>query len=235
MMTWWFCSGVDDVVLVDRWREESDLWWCGGGSAVWWWWWSGDREHRKRRSYFRCCFRGGCVVARGVWWWLMGRTVGFFGFRDGWCWFLMRINSGFLVVNGSFGGGVCGSGGYAFCGFFSSSFVVDGVFSYMDVSWCGLFKVRLHEFLVGLMVILERFFNGLTQDLFLLYRRRLYFSFWRWLLCLVFNFYWFRGPLVEGVFGLLVKVYIWYMGVSLGVQHIQRHVSFVCCSLNLLT
>jgi len=71
------------------------------------------------------------------------------------------------------------SGGYAFCGFFSSSFVVDGVFSYMDVSWCGLFKVRLHEFLVGLMVILERFFNGLTQDLFLLYRRRLYFSFWR--------------------------------------------------------
>jgi hypothetical protein len=42
-MTWWFCSGVDDAVLVDRWREESDLWWwicgvvvdlCGGGDEV---------------------------------------------------------------------------------------------------------------------------------------------------------------------------------------------------------
>jgi hypothetical protein len=31
-----------------------------------------------------------------------------------------------------------------------------------------LFKVRLHGFLVSLMVILERFFNGLAQDLFLL-------------------------------------------------------------------
>lgn len=79
---------------------------------------------------------------------------------------------GFLVVNGSFGGGACG-GGYAFCGFSSTSFVVDEVFKYTDVSWCGLFKVWLHGFLVGLLVNLERFFNGL-----------------------------------EGVFGLLLKVYI---------------------------
>jgi len=40
-------------------------------------------------------------------------------------------------------------------------------------------KVWLHEFLVGLMVILEGFCNGLTQDLFLLLRRRLDFGFWR--------------------------------------------------------
>jgi len=71
------------------------------------------------------------------------------------------------------------SGAYAFCGFSSTSFVVDGVFKYTDVSWRGLFKVRLYGFLVGLLVILERFFNGLAQDLFLLLRRRLDFSFWR--------------------------------------------------------
>jgi len=57
--------------------------------------------------------------------------------------------------------------------------VGDEVFKNMDVRRCGLFKVRLHEFLVGLMVILERFFNGLTQDLFLLFHRRLDFGFWR--------------------------------------------------------
>ncbi|KEH23558.1 transmembrane protein, putative [Medicago truncatula] len=77
VMTWWFCSGVDNAVLVDRWREETDLWWCGGGSAVWW----------------------------GVWWWLMGGSVGFIGFRGGGCWFLVGITGGFLEVNGgSFGG-----------------------------------------------------------------------------------------------------------------------------------
>jgi hypothetical protein len=58
-------------------------------------------------------------------------------------------------------------------------FVVDGVFKYMIVRRCGLFKVRLHGFLVGSMVILERFFNGLTQDLFLLLRMRLDFGFYR--------------------------------------------------------
>lgn len=41
-------------------------------------------------------------------WWLMGGSVGFIGFRGGWCWFFVRINGGFLVVNGSFGGGACG-------------------------------------------------------------------------------------------------------------------------------
>jgi len=47
----------------------------------------------------------------------------------------------------------------------------------MVVRLRGLFKVRLHGFLVGLMVILERFFNGLTQDLFMLLHRRLDFDF----------------------------------------------------------
>jgi hypothetical protein len=87
-----------------------------------------------------------------------------------WClmlvvfWWLMVV---LVVVH------MVASGGYAFCGFSSTSFVVDEVFKYTDVSWCGLFKVRLHGFLVGLLVNLERFFNGL-----------------------------------EGVFGLLLKVYI---------------------------
>ena len=49
----------------------------------------------------------------------------------------------------------------------------------MVVRLCGLFKVRLHGFLVGLMVILERFFSGLAQDLFMLLRRHLDFGFWR--------------------------------------------------------
>lgn len=40
-------------------------------------------------------------------------------------------------------------------------------------------KVRLHGFLVGLMIILEGFCNGLAQDLFLLLRMRLDFGFWR--------------------------------------------------------
>jgi hypothetical protein len=71
------------------------------------------------------------------------------------------------------------SGGYAFCGFFFYEFVVDGVFKYMDARRCGLFKVRLHVFVVGLMVILGKFFNGFVQDLFLLLRRRLDFGFWR--------------------------------------------------------
>ena len=81
----------------------------------------------------------------------------------------------FVVVNGSFGG----DGGAGFCGdacggewwlcflwFLLYEFVVDGVFKYMDVRRYGLFTVRLHRFLVGLMIILEGFFNGLTQDLF---------------------------------------------------------------------
>jgi hypothetical protein len=74
----------------------------------------------------------------------MGGSVGFIGFCGGWCWFLVRITGGFLVVNGSFGGGACG--GYAFCGFSSTSFVVDEVFKYTN------------GFLVGLMIILERVF-----------------------------------------------------------------------------
>lgn len=45
---------------------------------------------------------------------------------------------------------------------FFHEFVVDGVFKYTNVRWYGLFKVRLHGFLVSLMVILERFFNGLV-------------------------------------------------------------------------
>jgi len=40
-------------------------------------------------------------------------------------------------------------------------------------------KVRLHRFLVGLLVILEGFCNSLAQDLFLLLRVRLEFGFWR--------------------------------------------------------
>lgn len=40
-------------------------------------------------------------------------------------------------------------------------------------------KVRLPEFLVGLMVILDGFCNSLAQDLFLLLLRRLEFGFWR--------------------------------------------------------
>lgn len=63
-------------------------------------------------------------------------------------WWLMVVLVVVLVV---------ASGGYAFCGFSSTSYVVDGVFKYTDVSWCGLFKVRLHGFLVGFIVILERF------------------------------------------------------------------------------
>jgi len=93
--------------------------------------------------------------------------------RGGWCWFLviMLVVSGFwwglmvvfVVVNGSFGGdGFCGGacGGewwLCFLWFLFYEFVVDGVFKYMDVRRCGLFKVRLHGFLVGLMVILEGF------------------------------------------------------------------------------
>lgn len=81
-MTWRFCSGVDDAVLVDRWREESDLWlWiCGGG---------GDEvviESIENVLAFRCCFRGGCVANRGGWWWLMRGSVGSIGFRGVWCW-----------------------------------------------------------------------------------------------------------------------------------------------------
>jgi len=78
----------------------------------------------------------------------------------------------FLVVSGGFGGvGFCGSacGGewwLCFLWFLFYEFNIDGVFKYMDVRRCGLFKVRLHGFLVGLMVILEGFFNGLAQDLF---------------------------------------------------------------------
>jgi len=78
----------------------------------------------------------------------------------------------FVAVNGSFGCGACG--GYVFCDFSSMSFVVDEGF---HVKRCGLFKVGLHGFLVSLMVILEKFFNGLAQDLFLLLRRRLDFGF----------------------------------------------------------
>jgi len=40
-------------------------------------------------------------------------------------------------------------------------------------------KVRLHEFLVGLMVILDEFGNGLAQDFFMLLLRRLDFGFWK--------------------------------------------------------
>ena len=39
--------------------------------------------------------------------------------------------------------------------------------------------MRLHGFLVGLMVILDGFCNGLAQDLFLLLLRRLDIGFWR--------------------------------------------------------
>jgi len=52
----------------------------------------------------------------------------------------------------------------------------------LPVLYCALqkrSKVRLHRFLVGLLVILEGFCNGLTQDLFLLLRGRLDFGFWR--------------------------------------------------------
>ncbi len=79
--------------------------------------------------------------------------------------------------------------------------------------------------MVGLMVILERFFNGLTQDLFLLFHRRLDFGFWRWFLGLVFSLYWFLGPSMEGVFGLFVEVYIWYTSI----RHIQT--LFLCMLL----
>jgi hypothetical protein len=75
----------------------------------------------------------------------MGGSVGFIVFRGGWCWFLVSINGGFLMVNDSFGGGGDACGGYAFCGF-SYEFVVDGVFKHTHVRWCGLFKVRLHGF-----------------------------------------------------------------------------------------
>jgi hypothetical protein len=72
---------------------------------------------------------------------------------------------------------VLASGGYAFCGFSSMSLLLNGF--QMHVRRYGLFKMRVHGFLVGLMVILERFFNGMAQDLFLLLRRRLDFDFWR--------------------------------------------------------
>ncbi|KEH18687.1 transmembrane protein, putative [Medicago truncatula] len=98
-------EGGDDVVvlqwwrrcfLVDRWREESDLWWCGRGSGICGcgsalWWWICEVVVMKLFSFV---FVVGYVVARGLWWWLMGRPVGFIGFRGGWCWFLGRINGG---------------------------------------------------------------------------------------------------------------------------------------------
>jgi len=190
---WWRCyfgGSVERGVRLAVVDLESAVWWwiCVVVVFVWWWLWSGGREHRKRRSCFCCCLRGGCVVARGVWWWLMGWSVGFIGFRGVWCWFLVRINGGFLVVNGSFWWWWRWWWWLCFLWVFFYEFVVGGVFKYTDVRWCGLFKVRLHEFLVGLMVILERFFNGLAQDLFLLLRRRLNFGFWRWLLGLLFSF-----------------------------------------------
>jgi len=74
---------------------------------------------------------------------------------------------------------------------FFYEFVVHGVFKYLggDFTCAQLHfncaqlqkrsKVRLHAFLVGLMVILDEFCNGLAQDLFLLLLRHLYFGFWR--------------------------------------------------------
>ena len=62
-----------------------------------------------------------------------------------------------MVVNGSFGGG--GEWWLCFLWVFFYGFVVNDVFKYMDIRRCDLFKVWLHEFLVGLMVILERFFQ----------------------------------------------------------------------------
>ncbi|KEH16818.1 transmembrane protein, putative [Medicago truncatula] len=116
-MLFWWIGGEKNLtyggVVVDL--------WCDGG-FVWWWWLSGEREHQKRRS----CFRGGYVVARGVWWWLMGGSVGF------------------ILVFKVAGAGFCGcfgvvlvvtSGGYVFCGFSSTNFVVDEVFKYTDVNW----------------------------------------------------------------------------------------------------
>ena len=105
---------------------------------------------------------------------------------------------------------VLASGGYAFCGFSSMSLLLMGFSNtwMLLVRRCGLFKVRLDGFLVGLMVILERFCNGLTQDLFLLLRRRLDFGFGDDFLVWVLSFYWFRRPSVEGVFCLFVEVCI---------------------------
>lgn len=64
----------------------------------------------------------------------------------------------------------------------------------------------LHGILVGLMVFLDEFCNGLAQDLFLLSLKHLDHGFGDDFLVLVFSFYWFRS--VEGVFRLFVEVCI---------------------------
>ena len=106
------------------------------------------------------------MVARGVWWWLMGGSVGFIVFRGGWCWFLVSINGGFLMVNDSFGGGGDACGGYAFCEFSSMSLLLMGFSNtyegILHVLNCALTALNcrreaLHEFLVGLMLFWRGF------------------------------------------------------------------------------
>jgi len=82
------------------------------------WWIGGEKSPACGGVVVDLCGGGDAVVIESiknvvavfvvVVWWLMGGPVGFIGFRDGWCWFLVRINGGFLVVNGSFGGRACG-------------------------------------------------------------------------------------------------------------------------------
>ncbi|RHN72705.1 hypothetical protein MtrunA17_Chr2g0290671 [Medicago truncatula] len=110
---------------------------------------------------------------------------------------LVVVGVGFCVLCGGgaagFCGGACGDCWWWLCflWIFFYEFVVNGVFKYLggDFTCAELRfnfaqlqkrnKVRLHEFLVGLIVIFDGFCNGLSQDLFLLLLRRLDFGFWR--------------------------------------------------------
>jgi len=109
------------------------------------------------------------VVVNGsfVWWWC--------------CWFLWWCLWWFFVV--------VSGGGYVFYGFCSMSLLLMGFSNIyvviLQVLNCAQLqkrsKLRLHGFLVGLMVILDGFCIGWVQDLFMLLLRRVDFGFWRWL------------------------------------------------------
>ncbi|RHN48766.1 hypothetical protein MtrunA17_Chr7g0267271 [Medicago truncatula] len=78
---------------------------------------------------------------------------------------------------------VAGVGFRVLCGGGGLVFVVVFVVVILLVLNCAQLqkrnKVRLHRFLVGLMVILDGFCNGFTQDLFMLLLVHLDFGFWR--------------------------------------------------------
>jgi len=154
-----------------------------GEFCLWWWCWGAH-------MLLFCC------VGLWCWYWVfLGDAHGGFWW---WCtWWVVLVFGGDAVVSGA-----CFWWGLLVVLWWLMVVLVEVVVlvvvmlfvGFLLWIWCGLFKVQLHGFLVGLMVILERFFNGFVQDLFLLLRRRINFGFWRWLIGLVSSFYWFRGP-----------------------------------------